>query len=203
MNRAAWRDPTVQGELAAWTSRLNAVGIGITRTELEQRVWDLAVGYVDVRTAVLTPFQPYYRYCGTWQSWKMFIAPHRYPSRLHIDVYERGAWAPLYVARSAEHDWHRRQLDHDRMRASIFRYAWRHYRRHYAKFGRWVAIHVARERPDAEQVRLRFYKYRTATPVEVRSHTEPEGEWTNELLLDLAHYRCPEGECPGAPKAGR
>ena len=35
MNRAAWADPTVQGEFAAWTSRINALGVAISQEELE------------------------------------------------------------------------------------------------------------------------------------------------------------------------
>ncbi|MEZ4318079.1 MAG: hypothetical protein R3F61_11265 [Myxococcota bacterium] len=189
MNRSAWKDPTVQGELAAWTLRLNAVGIGMQQPEVEELAWNLANAYEDGRGVVLAPFMPYYRYCGTWQSWRMFVAPHRFPGRLTIDVMERGEWRTIYVARSADHTWRATQLDHDRMRAAIFRYGWRHYRRSYGTFGSWVAARVIEDFPDAERVRLRFYKYRTASPEEVRTHTEPEGEYTGALILDLKELR--------------
>jgi hypothetical protein len=189
MSRAAWKEPTVQGEFAAWAGRLDRVGIHLTTAELEERLWDAAVLYEDVRDTVLAPFMPYYRYCGTWQSWRMFVAPHRYPSRLHIEVREGESWRPIYIARSDQFAWHRRQLDHDRMRAAVFRYAWRHYRRRYSTFGRWVAGQVAQDFPDAEEVQLRFYKYRTPSPVEVRSGTEPKGSFSKPLRFDLADFR--------------
>ena len=45
------------------------------------------------------PFQPYYDYCGTYQSWYMFGSAQRSPTRLHIDVEEDGVWRPVYVER--------------------------------------------------------------------------------------------------------
>lgn len=189
LNRSAWKDPTVQGEFAAWTGRLNAVGVQVGQAELEEWAWGFAQGWERTRGAVLAPFMPYYRYCGTWQSWRMFVAPHRYPARLHIDVRRGGAWEPVFVERSAEHTWRRHQLDHDRMRAAIFRYGWRHFRKAYNTFATWVAARAAEDFPDATEVRLRFWKYRTASPEEVRTGTEPEGSWELEIRRPLQGAR--------------
>jgi len=182
MNRSAWKDPTVQGEFQAWTGRLNGVGLDVTSEQLEAFAWTFAEGWAQGREVVLAPFMPYYRLCGTWQSWRMFVAPHRFPSRLQIDVREAGVWRPVFVERSAEYAWRARQFEHDRMRSAIFRFGWKHYRRSYQRFGGWVAERAAEDFPRADSVRLRFWRYRTASPEEVRSNTEPIGRWELEIV---------------------
>ncbi len=194
MNRGAWKDGTVQAEFRAWTERLNAMGWDISTAELEEALWQLATVVMERRKAVLDPLMPYYEHCGTWQSWRMFVAPHRFPSRLHIDSStssdRRGAtWEPLYVARDEALDWHAHQLDHDRMRAAVFRYGWRHYRTAYKEFGTWVAREVAAEQPDARWVRLRLHKYETPSPEQVRSGDEPDGRWHSTVYFELAKHR--------------
>lgn len=189
MNRSAWADPTVQGEFQAWSGRLNALGIDVDPPALEAWAWEFAQRWVSGREAVLAPFMPYYRHCGTWQSWRMFVAPHRYPTRLHIDVQEGGAWRPVYASRSTEHRWRAHQLDHDRTHAAVFRFGWRHFRRHYQQFGQWIASRAAEDFPDAERVRIRFWKFRTASPEEVRERREPEGRWESAIDLSLAERR--------------
>ncbi len=189
MSKSAWADPTVQGEFEVWTERLNAWGADLTVAELEAELWDFATAYMAKRKAVLDPLQPYYRYTGTTQSWRMFVAPHRYPARLHVELKEEGDWRDLYIARSAEADWRSRQLDHDRMRAAIFRFSWKPYLRYYESFTRWVAARAAEDFPEAEQVRLRFWKYKTASPEMVRAGEVPEGKWILPRVLDLDDHR--------------
>jgi hypothetical protein len=168
MNRAAWRDPTVQGEFATWAERLTRWGWPVTVPELEEHLWSLAVGSEAVRQTVLAPFDPYYRYAGTWQSWRMFVAPHRYPGRLEIRVDRGQGFEPLYVARSDEHGWRRAWFDHDRMRAAVFRYGWKHYKTARLEFADWVAEQVAADHPDVRRVEVSFVRYRTRSPEEVR-----------------------------------
>jgi hypothetical protein len=194
MARSAWQDGTVQAEFRAWTERLNSFGVDITTAQLEERLWDVASVVMKQRKAVLDPLMPYYKYCGTWQSWRMFVAPHRFPSRLSIqtstDADRRGAtWAPLYEGRHETLDWHAKQLDHDRMRAAVFRYGWKHYRGSYKEFGTWVARQVASERPDVRWVRLQLYKYETPSPEQVREDRRPEGRFHSVLHLDLREHR--------------
>src|SRR5688572_4672840 len=81
MDRAAWQDPTVRAEIDAWAGRL-----GVPRDALEERLWQTAVAYTDLRARLLTPTEPYRVACGVTQSWNMFAAPHRYPAALHVDV---------------------------------------------------------------------------------------------------------------------
>ncbi len=146
------------------------------------------------RTALLKPLHPYYKHFGTKQSWRMFIAPHRFPSRLTIDVStsadrRTAEWEPLYRARDPDLNWHAHQLDHDRMRAAVFRYGWKHYRGSYKEFATWIARQVAVDRPEANWVRVRLYRYETPSPQQVREERQPTGEYHSTLHLDLREHR--------------
>ncbi|MCB9683727.1 MAG: hypothetical protein H6735_01640 [Alphaproteobacteria bacterium] len=190
LNRDAWKQPTVQGEFRAWAGRLGALGVHLTPTELEDRLWTIATTTEGVRQDILTPFQPYYRYCGTWQSWKMFVAPHRYPSRLEI-LLDRGEgrFEPLYVADSSEYDWHATWFHHDRMRAAVFRYGWDHFRPWRKQFADWVARVAADEFPDARLVRVQFVHYRTPSPEEVLAGAPVEMGETMSQTRRLSDFR--------------
>jgi len=189
MSKSAWSDPTVQGEFEAWTERLNQAGLDITQQQLEDQLWVLAKGYMERRNAVLDPIRPYYKYTGSTQSWRMFVAPHRFPARLHIELQEAGEWRPVYVARSSEHDWRGQQLDHDRMRAAIFRFSWRPYRKYYESFVEWVAREAAGDFPEATAIRTRFFKYKTRSPEQIEAGGELEGKWILERRKPLEDYR--------------
>lgn len=168
MNRKAWAEPTVQAELDAWAARL-----GVDRDTFEDQLWDVASAVMTVRTAALKPFRPYYRLCGTHQSWRMFVAPHVYPSRLQVRVRTGKDWQTVYEVRSAEHAWHREQLDTDRMRSAVFRYGWTTYEPTYRQFAKWLADQALADFPDADEVQVRFVKARTPTPEQARAGEEP------------------------------
>jgi len=194
MKRSAWAHPTVQGEFQAWTDRLNALGVATTSEQLEDHIWEIASAYTAIRGDVLAPLMPYYRYSGSWQSWRMFVAPHRFPSTLHIELQSEagGDWEPLYVKGSDEHTWHKRQLEHDRMLSSSFRYDWKPYRSTYRRLADWVGRHAATELPNAHAVRVRLFKYRTRTPEEVRSGAEVDGDFQQTAVRRLGKYRHPQ-----------
>lgn len=199
MNRAAWKDPTVQDELNTWAARLRAAGLDLGDEEFQAVLWNLGTRTIAARKLVLRPLQPYYRFLGTHQSWRMFVAPHRYPARLHIDVEEGGAWRPVYVARSPEYRWRARQLDDDRMRAAIFRYAWPAYARAWRSFSAWVATRAAADFPEARRVRLRYDKRRTPSPAEVEAGVEPPGRWIRTRIIDLEPLRDHGAGSPADP----
>lgn len=185
MNRKNWQDPTVQDEFAAWTRRFNAIGLDLTSEQLQDRAFAVSVRYMKVRDKVLKPFGPYYEYCGTVQSWRMFVAPHRYPAKLSIDLRENGEWRNLYEERSWTARWHAGQLDHDRFRSLIFRFSWSSYSRMYREFVDWVAKEARAEFPDATKVRVRFSKRRSPSPDEVRAGTQPKPKWIFEQIREL------------------
>lgn len=175
--RSAWKNPTVQNELGAWAHRLSGLGWQVEKDALEEQVWGIATTWTRWMIALRKPFEPYTEYAGVRQRWRMFVAPHRHPARLNVDVKESGRWRTVYVARSAERDWLHWKLDHTRTRSMLFRYAWKEYRRHFRRFASWVARQAFEDFPEATDVRVRWYRYRTPTPEEVRSQSIPAGEF--------------------------
>ncbi len=186
MRRSAWKDPTVQTEIQAWSNRLERFGMSLEPGELEDRLWHFARRYEEVRVKVLTPFRPYYTYMGCAQSWKMFVAPHRFPARLVMDVKEDGEWREVYRARDGEHRWLATVLDHDRMRSAVFRFGWRSYRRSYRQFADWAASRARVDFPEATHIRLRFHRRPTPSAAAIRAGEIPEGRYTDTQQRSLA-----------------
>ncbi len=189
LRRSAWKNPTVRAEFTAWADRLTKLGLATDPDALEDTAYGFARSWHAVHLALLRPFRPYYTCCGTYQSWRMFVAPHRYPARLHVDVDRGAGWEPIYVARSRDHRWRSRLLDTDRFRTLLFRYAWPHYRRagRYDALVRWLSRQAARDFPDGERLRVRMFTYRTRSPEEVRAGVPPSGRfrWTRIRQLEL------------------
>lgn len=183
MSKTAWRQPTVQAEFRAWSQRLDAIGLSMTSEELEERAWDFSTKFMGVRTSLLKPFGPYYKYAGTRQSWRMFVAPQRFPSALEIRVRETGTWRTVYQARSAEHDWAAAEFDHDRMRSAIFRYGWPHFRGAYRRMSDHYARRALVDFPDADAVQTRMYQYRTLSPEEASSGMDPDGSFVSSRVI--------------------
>ncbi len=189
MKRSLWKEQTVQQEFRAWHERLVALGARFTQDEMEEALWGFAVRWEEGRDVLLTPFEPYGRYLGVNQSWRMFVAPHRFPTRLSVDLEEDGVWRPLYEERSPEHEWQRAVFDHDRMRSAIFRFGWPQYKKSWESFSLWVAERAAQEFPDATRLRTRMFKYQTLSPEAARAGQDPEGTWRQERVHLLAPLR--------------
>ena len=180
MNRSAWKAPTVQGELHAWADRL-----GMDHDAFEERLWGIAVAVMDVRGIVLRPFVQYYHRLGTQQSWRMFVAPHTHPSRLHIDIEEDGEWFNVYEQTTPGEHYLEDQLESDRFRSALFRYAWPAYKRPYQHLARWVAAHAQRDFPDATRVRLRWHRQTTPSAAERRAGRVDEGRFHSAFIVEL------------------
>lgn len=173
LRRSAWDDPTVKAELATWAGWLGQEPAAFT-----DRLWAFAQGYVEVHRAAKAPFSAYVELAGVEQAWLMFVAPHRWPTRLVLD--ERrgdGPWTPLFEERSATADWRARTFGVERMRASVFRWGWSSYRKSYQAGCRALAALRFAEDPAVTAVRCRFKKARTPSPEEARTGTAPEGTW--------------------------
>jgi hypothetical protein len=184
MDRANWADPTVQAEIAVWARRLS-----VPPADLEEALWRFATRYTAARDRVLAPFGPYYEWCGTEQSWRMFVAPHRHPTRLHVDVREGGEWRAVFVERDREHAWLARQLCSYRFRSLTFRFGWPSYAGEYRSFADWLAHQAARDFPDADRVRVRMFRFRTPSPAEVRAGRPVEGRFESAVELPLEGRR--------------
>jgi len=190
LNRRAWRQPTVQQEFRIWAKNLRSFGIKLTPKQLENELWKLAKKAMKWHGKLVAPFFPYERYIGAQQNWFMFVAPHRYPSRLSIEL--AGAdkkWRPIYIARSPKYNWRGQQLDHDRVRAALFRYGWRSYYSTFKKFSKWLAKRAKKDFPKAHKIRMRMYRYRTLTPKEVYKGKKPRGKYHSTLVFDLRKLR--------------
>ena len=190
MRRAAWQDPTVQGEFAAWGDRLRGLGLGLTDAQLEDGLWDFAVRYMQVRKAALAPARPYYTHLGTGQSWRMFVAPHKHPSRLELAI-DRGddRWEVVYLQSTPGPHWMEGVLEHDRSRSLLFRYAWKSFRRSYRHMVDWLAVEAARDFPEATRLRARWRKQRSPTPAQVREGHAPRIQFHGTLVVDLDALR--------------
>jgi hypothetical protein len=192
MYRSAWKDPTVQEEFADWTARFNRWGIHISEDQFEDGLWDVASAYESARGEAMKPFDLYYDWCGTSQSWRMFAGPHRYPSRLEIDIDEGGAWRPIYIKSDPQHVWLSGKLDHYRMRPFLYRLSWYRYdvgSSDFDELARWVASRAAHDFPDAGRARVRFFKFHTPSPGEVKSGQPVTGEFVPDVVLDLGARR--------------
>jgi hypothetical protein len=189
LRRSAWREPTVQQEFKVWAEFFSGFGREVTVDELQDRLWALAKGFTEGRAAVAKPFGPYARYVGVRQPWRMFVAPHRFPTALVIDVQEGDTWRVVYADRSPEYTWRARLFSHDRMRAAIFRYGWPGYSGIYRDFSRWIARMAAADFPAASHVRVRMFKRRSPTPEEVREDRVPKGETIFPTTLPLEAWR--------------
>lgn len=175
LDRRAWQDPTVQAELAAWREGLASVGISTTPEGFEDGLYALATGVEGARDVVLAPFEPYLRYSGSWQSWKMFVAPHRHPARLVVTL-GRGADAEVLYRRGEVAEVPLTALDHDRMRGVQFRMAWPGYRRHAPRLAEAIAARVRAHDPQVDRVVVFYERRPTPRPEQVRAGEIPS--WT-------------------------
>ncbi len=191
LSRADWQLPVPQVEFAAWADFLNGLGFDLTPKELEDRLWKAATGYAHVRKKVLAPFQWYYQYCGTRQSWRMFSAPNLEPTRLYIDVREAGGWRAVFVEGARDHAWLGRQLNHEHMRTALYTLVMfdTDNKDKLRELAQWAAVRAVRDFPQAERLRLRVHHYPTPTPQEVRQDRRPPGTFRIVADLRLAKHR--------------
>jgi len=184
-----WNNPTVKAEFEAWAERLDSMGWDTDAATLRSDVFDAAQSWASTLEFLQAPVKPYADYVGVRQKWRMFVAPHRHPVKLHIELERDGKWVPIQVARSDEYDWRGGQFDHARMRSLLFRYGWKPYRRYYRALARWIATRVAEDFPEARRARIQLYGFRTPTPQEVRDDAIPEGTFREALRFDLESLR--------------
>lgn len=196
LNRRAWRTPAVQLELKRWSERLTAVGVETTPKAFEKWLYGVAKSWYETRRAMLAPFEPYRRYLGIRQPWTMFAAPQRFPGRLEIHIRDQGDWRPIYIARSDEHDWQATLLDHDRMRAAVFRYTWPQYAPTHKHLAKWLARRALEDHPEAKYIRVRFRFQRSPTPDELRDGVEPKVEYQQVHTFSAFGLTAEEAHAP-------
>jgi hypothetical protein len=174
MYRQAWDEPNVQQDLAVWRGFLGAVGVHMSQEEFTDWLWQVALRYTRTQDLLERPFQPYYAVCGTIQSWRMFAGPQRHPSRLVVEVEERGAWRTIFVERDPHHRWRVRELDDYRLRPALYRMSWG--LGGFGQFADWVAVRARQDFPEATRVRVSLRRQRTPSAAEVRAGAAPVPE---------------------------
>jgi hypothetical protein len=180
MDRKAWAEPAVQAELGVWADRL-----GMERAAFTERLWGVASQYQDALDVLLAPVRVYERATGTSQNWKMFVAPHRYPSRLRIEARaEDTPWERIYEARSDDAVWRRDVLDNERLRASVFRWSWPGYRRTYRQGCESLARRILAERSDVTVVRCSLGRARTPAADEVARGDAVAVRWSDTWRVE-------------------
>lgn len=165
-------DPSAQLENAEWTRLLNRWGIDVTQEEFT--AWSAATAqkYLAVRSVVLAPFKPYVALCGVRQQWHMFGGPNLLVNRLTVEVRDNGGRRPIYVQRSSEYTWRRRQLDHEHFRSLENHAMFTSHRDQFDRFSDWLATRALRDYPAADAARVVVVETRVGTPEQVR-HEKP------------------------------
>ena len=182
LNRSAWTDPTVQSEFHAWADRF-----GMPPKVFEDRIWDIANSYNRVLQVVLTPVEPYETLFGTEQSWKMFVAPHRFPTRLELSARAGDApWDVLFYESSPTARWHESQLRLERLRSAIFRWGWPSYSAAFTKGCSALARMAFEEDAARTEFRCRFWRAESPSPAEAASGELPRGRWSDGRLVTRA-----------------
>jgi len=109
----------------------------------------------------------------------MFVAPHRHPTRIWLEVRDEGGnWRTVYLRGQAGHRWRSRQLDHIRFRSALFSYFWSKHPRAFEQLLRWLADRAAEDFPDAVEFRVRLETFRSPSPAEVRNNERPTSRFT-------------------------
>ncbi|MCA9532978.1 MAG: hypothetical protein KC593_04840 [Myxococcales bacterium] len=172
-----WDTPNIQAELRRWSETLTRAGVTTTPADIEARVRREAARYASAHAAFTAPFARYTHWSGARQGWIMFAVPQKHPGELHVDVYEAGAWRPVYRPHSAEHDFWGRQLRNHRLRKQQGSFGRNFDRGTYDGLVRLIARDAARAFPDATVVRVQLYRYATLAPAAVRAGETPEGHY--------------------------
>lgn len=179
LNRKAWSDPTVQTEFKAWAGRL-----GMQPKDFEEKLWTAANAYQGALGTVLTPVEPYELVLGTEQSWKMFVAPHRFPTRLELATRTGDqAWEVLFYESSPTARWHVEQLRLERLRSAIFRWGWPAYSSAFTKGCAAFARMAFDEDAARTEFRCRFWRAESPSPEEAASGDLPRGRWSDGRVV--------------------
>ena len=185
MSKKDWAHPTVQAEFRHWSQNLQSVGINTTTAELEQSLWKIAQSVTTVRNATLKPFRPYYRYVGADQNWRLFVAPHMFPSKLEIDVLTDNNWIPAYRVHETD-QWMARLIENGRFRPAVFRYSWSRYKKQYNRFAVYMSKQAAEDFPSATQIRFRWWRYPLPSHTEILNDQKIMGSYHTQLIYPLS-----------------
>ncbi len=186
MAKKDWAHPTVQAEFKQWSQQLNHLGLDTKPQQLEAQLWTLATRVTGVRNQMLRPFRPYYHYFGADQNWRLFVAPHMFPSRLEIDILEDQDWKPIYRVHS-EHKWMQPLIENGRFRPAIFRYSWQRYKGANNQFVLYLSKQVGIDYPNASQIRVRWWRYKLPSHTDILNDISLKGTYHSTLQYPVLY----------------
>lgn len=156
-----------EGERAVtWVARaLSAAGRREERGAIREQLIALTTELVELRNAVLAPFQPFFDLTATHQQWGLFIAPKRECFRAAVDARRNGEWVALYRVLEVESD-ALAMLRYRRLRAIYNPNLKRGPGAQYPGFVSWLARRLMERHPDYDAVRMRMQKVEILEPGE-------------------------------------
>ncbi len=191
LNERAWQSRNTQTEMVRWSSVLRSVGITQSPEALAHNLRALATRYAGVYHTIIAPFRRYERLSQARQGWQMFATPQKSPAELHIDMREGPSqpWLPLYRPHSEVHDAWRNRLTHNRLRKLQGRFARSFRPDTYDALARFIAGHMARDYPEASDIRIRLGRYDTLPPERVRAGQRPVMRYEHERIFIAQELR--------------
>lgn len=158
------RDAHVVESVDRWARVPRALGMDVETPVLVDRLFAAGRLVVAVHDGLVGPFEPYFRYCGTAQSWRMFGGVGVDTGRLEVHGRRPGGgWEPLYVERGPGR-WRASFFEQERIRAFRSHFALRQSRSGYDRFADWVAARAREDHPELELVRVRYTALVLADP---------------------------------------
>jgi hypothetical protein len=171
LERSNWSDPTVQGEFAAWGALLQ-----VEPGALQGLAYRWARRVQRLRNAANLPFDAYLDLTNSRQSWKMFVAAHRHPTRAEIAVRPRGGtWTTVFRERDPVATWRAERFAHERVRAGLFAWGWPSGVQRWNLACRGFAAELFSEDGRVDEVRCQFQKRESPSHEQVlRGEIPPE-----------------------------
>lgn len=179
VNRSYWSEPTVQAEFQAW-----ATALGTDLVTFQDGLYVAAVNVQAAVRAANAPFRQYLSVTNTAQSWKMFVAPHRFPTRLQLRAQgSDGSWAVVYEEGDDAPRWRGERFATERMRAAVFAWGWPQNKKRWASACAGFARDYFAETAEAAAFQCRFGKGASLSAAQVLAGETLKEEWVLERMV--------------------
>ena len=117
----------------------------------------------------------------------MFTGPEHTPMRLQVDIQEHEQWRTVFVQCDPERTWLDGWLSHHRIVQAVA-YCGEDVAG-FAPFAAWLAEAAARDFPEAQRVRVRYFRCPTPAPLELRAGRVPEAHGIAEAIVVVRRSR--------------
>ncbi|MSQ01606.1 MAG: hypothetical protein EXR71_06905 [Myxococcales bacterium] len=179
VNRSYWSEPTVQAEFQAW-----ADVFGTDMATFQDGLYVVAVKVQWAVRSANAPFREWLWVTNTVQSWKMFVAPHRFPTRLQLRAQRSDrSWAVVYEEGDDAPKWRGERFATERMRAAVFAWGWPQNKKRWASACSGFAREYFAEVAEAEAFQCRFGKGASLSAAQVLGGETLKEEWVLERTV--------------------